>query len=128
MAVRAGPSWQAYKLSSKDPLPFAKALLRCVEVICTIDVESREQLARVTALEAIQPYMKMDEIAFKAHLTDLKEQKRRGDPLPPEAEFLVNHPGDMEKLRELLLKKERMRAESIETLADPCESPAGSLS
>ena len=79
-------------------------------------------------MEAIQPYMRMDEIAFQARLTDLKEQRRRGDPLAPEAEFLVNHPGDMEKLRELLLKKERMLAESIGTLADPCESPAGSLS
>ena len=71
MAVRAGPSWQAYNLSSKDPLPFAKALLRCVQVIFSIDVESREQrlgedrkrlrpfsrTQRVTALEAIQPYM-----------------------------------------------------------------------
>ena len=67
--VHAGSEWKAYKLSSKDPLPFAKALLRCAEVIFTITLQEQEQMARVTALEAIQPYMKMDEIAFKAHLT-----------------------------------------------------------
>ena len=110
MALQAGAPWEAYKLSSKDPLPFAKAMLKCVEVIFTIDVASKEQLTRVTAMEAIQPYVKMDELTFRAHLTDLKEQKRRDEKLSPEAEFLVNHPKDIEKLKELLLKKERMRA------------------
>ena len=108
--VRAGEDWEAFKLTSKDPLPFAKALLRCSEVIFTLCLEEQEQMATVTALEAIQPYMKMDDIAFKAHLTDLKEQKRLGQTLTPEGEFLVHHPADMEKLKELLLKKERMRS------------------
>ena len=108
--VHAGSEWQAYKLSSKDPLPFAKALRRSAEVIFTITLQEQEQMARVTALEAIQPHMKMDEIAFKAHLTDLKEQKRLGQSLCAEADFLVNHPKDMEKLKELLMKKERMRS------------------
>ena len=110
MALQAGKSWNAYKLSSKDPLPFAKALLRCTEVIFTIDVECKEQLARVSAMEAIQPYMRMDELTFKAHVIDLKEMKRRDEKLGPEQEFLVNHTKDMEKLKELLLKKERMRS------------------
>ena len=110
MALQAGKPWQAYKLSCKDPLPFAKALLRCVEAIFTIDVESKEQLARVSAMEAIQPYMKMDELTFKAHVIDLKEMRRRDENLSPEQEFLVNHTKDMEKLKELLLKKERMRS------------------
>ena len=107
--VHAGTPWEAYKLSSKDPLPFAKALLRCAEVIFTITVEKQERTQTVTALEAIQPCMKMDEVTFKAHLTDLKERKRLGLALSPETEFLVHHPADMEKLKELLLKKERMR-------------------
>ena len=109
MAIQTGASWEAYKLSSKDPLPFAKALLKCMEVIFTIDVASKEQLTRVSAMEAIQLYLKMNELSFKAHLTDLKKQRRRDEKLCPEAEFLVNHPKDMEKLKELLLKKERMR-------------------
>ena len=62
MAIQTGASWEAYKLSSKDPLPFAKALLKCMEVIFTIDVASKEQLTRVSAMEAIQPYLKMNEV------------------------------------------------------------------
>ena len=58
--VHAGSEWQAYILSTKDPLPFAKALLRCAEVMFTITLQEQEQMARVTALEAIQPYMKTD--------------------------------------------------------------------
>ena len=108
--LKPGKAWEAYKLSSKDPLPFAKALLRCVEVIFTINLEESSQLQKVTAMEAIQPYMQMDEITFKAHLTDLKEQKRLNAQLSPEAEFLVNHPRDMEQLKQLLLKKERMKS------------------
>ena len=108
--IKTGKPWEAFKLASKDPLPFAKALLRCVEAIFTINLQEPEQLQRVTALEAIQPYMKMDEIAFKAHMTDLKEQRRLGGRLSPEEEFMVNHTKDMEQLKQLLLKKERMRA------------------
>ena len=108
--LKPGKAWEAYKLSSKDPIPFAKALLRCVEVIFTINLEESSQLQKVTAMEAIQPYMQMDEITFKAHLTDLKEQKRLNAQLSPEAEFLVNHPRDMEQLKQLLLKKERMKS------------------
>ncbi len=44
----------------------------------TIALQEKERMARVTALEAIQPYMKIDDITFKVHLTDLKEQKRLG--------------------------------------------------
>ena len=37
--VHAGSDWEAFKLTSKDPLPFAKALLRCSEVIFTLCLE-----------------------------------------------------------------------------------------
>jgi hypothetical protein len=105
LALQAPAPWKPYKLSSKDPMAFAKALLKCEDVFFTIDVECKEQLARVSAMEAIQPYMRMDEVTFKAHVIDLKEQRRRGDQLCSEAEFLVNHTKDMEKLKELLLKR-----------------------
>ena len=39
--VHAGTPWEAYKLSSKDPLPFAKALLRCAEVILPLPSRSK---------------------------------------------------------------------------------------
>ena len=107
--IKAGQSWHSYKMTAKDPLPFAKVLLRCTEVMFTMALEEPNHLQRVTALEAIQPYMRMDEIAFKSHLIDMKEQKRLGEKMTPEAEFLVNHPRDMEQLKQLLLKKDRMR-------------------
>ena len=108
--IKAGQAWQSYKLSSKDPVPFAKLLLRCTAAILTIALEEPQTLTQMTAMEAIQPYMKLDEVAFKSILIDLKEQKRLGKKMRPEAEFLVNHPKDMEQLKQLLLKKDRMRS------------------
>ncbi len=56
-------------------------------------------MATATALEAIQLYMKMDDITFKAHLTDLKAQKRLGHSLSPEGESLVHHLPETPKSR-----------------------------
>ena len=107
--LKPSGKWNAFKMSAKDPVPFAKALLRSPDVIYTITLEESSHLQKVTAMEAIQPFLPLDEISFKATLIDLKEKKRVGALLTPEEEFMVNHSRDVEKLKELLLWKERMR-------------------
>ena len=69
--MKPGVQWSAFKISAKDPALFAKALLRSPDVIYTITLEEASNLQKVTAMEAIQPFLPLDDIAFRSNLIDL---------------------------------------------------------
>ena len=108
--LKLGMQWNVLKVISKDPIPFAKALLRSPDLIHTIKLEEKSTKQKVSAEEAIQPFLSLDDLAFKNKLTNLQDMKSAGDTLTPEEEFMVRHSRAMEKIKELTAKKDRMRS------------------
>ena len=108
-SLKPGDKWRAYKPSAKDPTHLAKVLLKSPDVIYTMCLDRSPSTQKVTAMEAIQPFLPLDDIAFRARLIDLKEKKSLGESVTAEEEFVLKHSRDMEKLKELLVKKDRMR-------------------
>ena len=70
--------WNAFKICSRDPIPFVKALLRSPDLIHTIKLDEVSTTQKVTSMNAIQPFLSLDELAFKHKLTDLQDMKRMG--------------------------------------------------
>ena len=107
--LKPGVQWNAFKICSRDPIPFVKALLRSPDLIHTIKLEEVSTTQKVTSMDAIQPFLSLDELAFKHKLTDLQDMKRMGCTMTPEEEFMANHPRAMERIKELTAKRERMK-------------------
>eukprot|EP00747_Dinoflagellata_sp_TGD_P184609 gnl/TRDRNA2_/TRDRNA2_40393_c0_seq1.p1 gnl/TRDRNA2_/TRDRNA2_40393_c0~~gnl/TRDRNA2_/TRDRNA2_40393_c0_seq1.p1 ORF type:complete len:661 (-),score=164.19 gnl/TRDRNA2_/TRDRNA2_40393_c0_seq1:217-2052(-) len=111
-----------FKLIAKDPLPLVRALFRCKQVVFDMQLQDKGG-QKVTAMEVIQSYVRLNELEFMAHLIDLKEDKRLGkDSLTAEEQFLLAHADDMAKLKKKVAERERLKTmlqESDSTLRFP---------